>query len=73
MVSLCPICRTSTGLEAAFGRLVDIAINHDPEALAMHAINHLAPRCGFDVPLEQIRLNLKRHTRDIVRWALAGG
>lgn len=31
---------TSTGLEWAFGRPVDIAINHDPEALAMHAINH---------------------------------
>jgi DNA (cytosine-5)-methyltransferase 1 len=31
---------TSTGLEAAFGRHVDIAINHDPEALAMHAMNH---------------------------------
>ncbi|KTT11520.1 DNA cytosine methyltransferase [Pseudacidovorax intermedius] len=31
---------TSEGLEAAFGRPVDIAINHDPEALAMHAINH---------------------------------
>lgn len=31
---------TSTGLEAAFGRPVDIAINHDPEAIAMHRINH---------------------------------
>ncbi len=31
---------TSKGIEAAFGRPVDIAINHDPEALAMHAINH---------------------------------
>lgn len=31
---------TSTGLEAAFGRPVDVAINHDPEALAMHALNH---------------------------------
>ncbi len=31
---------TSAGMEAAFGRPVDIAINHDPEALAMHAINH---------------------------------
>jgi len=31
---------TSTGLEAAMGRPVDIAINHDPEALAMHALNH---------------------------------
>ncbi|MDV2441682.1 DNA cytosine methyltransferase [Acinetobacter gerneri] len=31
---------TSTGLEQAFGRAVDIAINHDPKALAMHRINH---------------------------------
>lgn len=31
---------TSTGLEKAFGRPVDIAINHDPEAIAMHAMNH---------------------------------
>jgi len=31
---------TSTGLQWAFGRPVDIAINHDPEALAMHAANH---------------------------------
>lgn len=31
---------TSTGLEAAFGRPVDIAINHNKEALAMHALNH---------------------------------
>lgn len=30
----------STGIEAAFGRPVDIAINHDPEAIAMHAANH---------------------------------
>src|SRR5450830_507784 len=31
---------TSTGLEWAFGRPVDIVINHDPQALAMHAANH---------------------------------
>lgn len=31
---------TSTGLEQAFGRPVDIAINHDPEAIAMHRANH---------------------------------
>lgn len=30
----------STGIEAAFGRSVDIAINHDPEAIAMHKANH---------------------------------
>ncbi|MDW5417711.1 DNA cytosine methyltransferase [Iodobacter sp. CM08] len=30
----------STGIEDGLGRCVDIAINHDPEALAMHSINH---------------------------------
>lgn len=31
---------TSTGLEQAFNRPVNVAINHDPKALAMHRINH---------------------------------
>lgn len=30
----------STGLEAATGRPVDVAINHSPTALAVHAANH---------------------------------
>lgn len=30
----------STGIELALGRHVDIAINHDPEAVAMHSANH---------------------------------
>ncbi len=30
----------STGIETALGRPVDIAINHDPDAIAMHTINH---------------------------------
>lgn len=30
----------STGIERAFGRSVDVAINHNAEALAMHAANH---------------------------------
>jgi DNA (cytosine-5)-methyltransferase 1 len=30
----------STGIEWALGRSPDIAINHDPEAVAMHAANH---------------------------------
>lgn len=30
----------SDGIEEAFGRPVDIAINHDPEAIAMHKANH---------------------------------
>ncbi len=33
----------STGIEMALGRSPDIAINHDPVALAMHAANH--PDC----------------------------
>ncbi len=33
----------------------------------------LAQRKGFDVSLDQINPHLKPHTRDIVRWALAGG
>ncbi len=30
----------STGIELAIGRSVDIAINHDPAAIAMHTANH---------------------------------
>lgn len=34
----------STGIEMALGRSPDIAINHDPEAIAMHQANHPATR-----------------------------
>ncbi|MDD2975544.1 DNA cytosine methyltransferase [Aquabacterium sp.] len=30
----------STGIEQAVGRHVDIAINHDPDAIGMHEVNH---------------------------------
>lgn len=30
----------STGIELALGRHVDVAINHDPKAIAMHQANH---------------------------------
>ena len=30
----------STGIEAALGRPCDIAVNHDPKAIAMHRANH---------------------------------
>ncbi len=30
----------STGIEAGLGRCIDIAVNHDPVALAVHAMNH---------------------------------
>jgi len=50
----------STGIEQALGRSPDIAINHDPEAVAMHAVNHPATThlCGdvWDVkPLDATR------------------
>lgn len=31
----------SVGIEMALGRPVDIAINHDPQAIRMHKVNHL--------------------------------
>lgn len=34
----------STGIEIATGRSVDIAINHDPAAIAMHRANHPATK-----------------------------
>lgn len=34
----------STGIELAIGRSVDIAINHDPAAIAMHRANHPTTR-----------------------------
>lgn len=34
----------STGIEIAIGRSVDIAINHDPAAIAMHKANHPATK-----------------------------
>lgn len=30
----------SSGIEMATGRSVDVAINHDPDAIAMHSMNH---------------------------------
>jgi DNA (cytosine-5)-methyltransferase 1 len=34
----------STGIERALRRQVDVAVNHDPEAVAMHAANHPTTR-----------------------------
>ncbi|MEA3390582.1 MAG: DNA cytosine methyltransferase [Pseudomonadota bacterium] len=34
----------STGIELALRRKVDVAVNHDPEAVAMHRANHPATR-----------------------------
>lgn len=32
--------RASVGIEMALGRQVDIAVNHDPDAILMHRTNH---------------------------------
>lgn len=34
----------STGIEAALGRAVDLAINHDEQAIRMHEVNHPSTR-----------------------------
>ena len=34
----------STGIEMAIGRSPDVAINHDPQAVAMHKLNHPATK-----------------------------
>ena len=34
----------STGIELALGRPVDIAINHDLDAIRMHEVNHPGTR-----------------------------
>lgn len=48
----------STGIEAALGRSIDFAVNHDPEAIAMHRVNHPRTRhfCGsvWDVKPQEI-------------------
>ena len=59
----------STGIEMAIGRSVDIAINHDPDAIAMHKANHpkakQVARCGNavtpPVPAALVRANLPEY------------
>lgn len=59
----------STGIEAALGRSVDVAINHDAEAVAMHQANHRGTRhyCqsiwSVD-PLDAVREALALHHGD---------
>lgn len=59
----------STGIEEALQRPVDVAINHDPEAILMHEANHHETRhyCqsiwSVD-PLDAVRDALERHHGD---------
>ena len=61
----------STGLEMATGVSVDIAINHDPRAIAMHKANHPGTKhyCEsvWDVDPAAARLILKFTGRKIFK------
>ena len=65
------------GIERALGRPVDIAINHDPVAIAMHQANH--PETIGDVPLDKprdvsdLRVDLGLRARLELRGALSLG
>jgi DNA (cytosine-5)-methyltransferase 1 len=48
----------STGIELALGRSPDLAVNHDPEAVAMHEANHPSTRhlCGDVWDVDPVRV-----------------
>ena len=52
----------SVGIEMALGRQVDIAINHDPDAILMHKTNHPGTlhltEDIFKVDLQKLLINL---------------
>lgn len=48
----------SVGIEMALGRPVDVAINHDPEAIRMHTVNH--PRT-LHLTEDIFKVDLKKH------------
>lgn len=44
----------SVGIEMALGRQVDVAVNHDPEAIRMHKVNHRIRYISQKIYLKQI-------------------
>ena len=48
----------SVGIEIALGRPVDIAINHDPQAILMHRTNH--PQ-ALHLTEDIFKVNLKKY------------
>lgn len=50
----------SVGIEMALGRSVDIAINHDPDAILMHKTNHLDT---LHLTEDIFRVDLKRYVK----------
>lgn len=60
----------SVGIEMALGRPVDIAINHDPDAIAMHMKNHPDTlHLTEDMLKVNLRKYLKRGQRVRMIWA----
>lgn len=59
----------SVGIEMALGRPVDIAINHDPDAILMHKTNHPDT---LHLTEDIFRVDLKKYVRDrhvALMWA----
>lgn len=59
----------SVGIELALGRQVDIAINHDPQAILMHKTNH--PNT-LHLTEDIFKVNLKKHIQGkkvVLMWA----
>lgn len=59
----------SVGIEMALGRPVDIAVNHDPDAILMHKTNHLDT---LHLTEDIFKVNLKKYVKDqhvALMWA----
>lgn len=59
----------SVGIEMALGRPVDIAINHDPDAILMHKTNH--PNT-LHLTEDIFKVNLRKYVKDqrvALMWA----
>ena len=50
----------STGIEMALGRQVDIAVNHDPDAILMHRTNHPGT---LHLTEDIFKVDLKQHVK----------
>lgn len=59
----------SVGIEMALGRPVDIAVNHDPDAILMHKTNH---QDTLHLTEDIFKVNLKKYVKDqhvALMWA----
>ncbi len=59
----------SVGIEMALGKAVDIAVNHDPEAIRMHKVNHPTT---IHLTEDIFKVDLKKYVKDrpvALMWA----